>query len=92
MAWATRETVKALETFAENLDLGAWVPQEHLLGLTLPEKISCPSLRTRQSQVEWWMRAVVDRPAALDCVVEQPINLHTGPGKPKAAEALAQNE
>ena len=87
-----RETVEALETFAENLDLGAWVPQEHLLGLTLPEKISCPSLRTRQSQVEWWMRAVVDRPAALDCVVEQPINLHTGPGKPKAAEALAQNE
>ena len=86
------ETVEARDTVAENLDFGAWVPQEHLFGLTLPEDISCPSLRTRQSHVEWWMRAVVDRPAALDCVVEQPIDLHTGPGTPKATEALAQNE
>ena len=87
-----KEMVEARENLAENLDLVAWIPQEHLFSLTLPEDISCPSLRTRQSHVEWWMRAVVDRPAALDCVVEQPIDLHTGPGTPKAAEALAQNE
>ncbi|HEV2743814.1 MAG TPA: sporulation protein [Rubrobacter sp.] len=87
-----KEAVETRETFAENLDLRAWVPQEHRFGLSLPERITCPSLRTRQSQVEWCVRAVAERPGTFDCVVEQPIDVHTASAAPKATEALTQSE
>ncbi|MDQ3911123.1 MAG: zinc-ribbon domain-containing protein [Actinomycetota bacterium] len=74
----TRERVQATETVEEGPQYRAGMMREYPFSLEIPGA-SGPSLKTNQTYVGWWLRAVVDRNLAFDYELRQLLNVYNGP-------------
>jgi hypothetical protein len=74
----TSETVQASDVVAESPLFQIGVSREYTFALDVPEATG-PSLKTDQTYVGWWLRAVVDRGMAFDYELKQLLNVYNGP-------------
>jgi hypothetical protein len=72
------ETVEASEVVDESPQLQMGLSREYTFAMEVPEAAG-PSLKTEQTYVGWWLRAVVDRGLAFDYELKQLLNVYNGP-------------
>jgi hypothetical protein len=72
------ETVEASEVGDESPQLQMGLSREYTFAMDVPEAAG-PSLKTEQTYVGWWLRAVVDRGLAFDYELKQLLNVYNGP-------------
>lgn len=72
------ETVEAEAQLAETPSLGARIPRELAFDLAVPAT-ACPTLRTDESTVRWYLRGVVARRLRSDYNLLEELNVHSGP-------------
>jgi sporulation-control protein spo0M len=74
----TWEVVLASQVVDEHPMLQPGSNREYAFSLDVPEAAG-PSLKTDQTYVGWWLRAVVDLSMALDYELNQLLNVYNGP-------------
>ena len=74
----TSESVQASEVEDESPQFRMGVSREYAFAVDVPEAAG-PSLKTEQTYVGWWLRAVVDRGLAFDYELKQLLNVYNGP-------------
>lgn len=74
----TSETVEASEVVDESPRYQRGLSREYAFAMEVPGAAG-PSLKTEQTYVGWWLRAVVDRGLAFDYELKQLLNVYNGP-------------
>ena len=74
----TSETVQANAVVDESPRFQMGLSREYAFAMDVPGAAG-PSLKTEQTYVGWWLRAVVDRGLAFDYELKQPLNIYNGP-------------
>ncbi len=74
----TAETVQASAVIDESPRFQAGSSREYAFAMEVPEAAG-PCLKTEQTYVGWWLRAVVDRGMAIDYELKQLLNVYNGP-------------
>ena len=74
----TSETVQASEVLDESPQFQTGLSREYAFAMEVPGAAG-PSLKTEQTYVGWWLRAVVDRGLAFDYELKQLLNVYNGP-------------
>ena len=74
----TSESVQASQVVDESSQFQVGLSREYAFAMDLPE-VAGPSLKTEQTYVGWWLRAVVDRGLAFDYELKQLLNVYNGP-------------
>ena len=72
------ETVQASEVVDESPRFQTGLSREYAFAMDEPGAAG-PSLKTEQTYVGWWLRAVVDRGLAFDYELKQLLNVYNGP-------------
>lgn len=74
----TAETVQASQVVVERPRFQTGSSREYAFAMEVPEAAG-PCLKTEQTYVGWWLRAVVDRGMAIDYELKQLLNVYNGP-------------
>jgi SpoOM protein len=74
----TSETVQASEVVDESPRFQMGLSRDYAFAMDVPGAAG-PSLKTEQTYVGWWLRAVVDRGLAFDYDLKQLLNVYNGP-------------
>ncbi len=75
----TSETVPASVVVEQSPRFQTGMSREYAFAVDVPEAAG-PDLKTEQTYVGWWLRAVMDRELALDYELRQLLNVYNGPG------------